>query len=619
MHNPPSLQLIIALSLAFVSVLSAGANAAKWQEIPSPGGDYKIGFSLSESGHPLYRVIHHDEEIIAPSGLGFILDGEVAWTAGFQTPGLSKRSAQESDWNPVWGERSTVKDSFMAAIVTYPRQIAPGPFALEVRAYDQGVAFRYLIEKQGDVKEIRITSEETEFNFGKDHDLWAVYSAQGKYRKMKLSDLKHTVERPCVLETGGGTVIAIAEAAMVDFARMRLRPSSDKAHTLVSRLHSPVRSSLPMKTPWRVVMAGDRPGELLENNDILLNLNEPNKIADTSWIKPGKVIREVTLSTDGGLACVDFAVKYELEFIEFDAGWYGNQQDEEADASTVARPNLDLPRVIKYAKNNGIGVILYVNRRHLEADLDNLLPIYEKWGIAGLKFGFVQHGDQKWTRWMHEAIAKCAQHKIMVDVHDEYRMTGWQRTYPNFMTAEGIAGDETRPPNEQALATLFTRGICAPSDHTFCYYNGFVDQTTSHAAQLAKTICFFSAWQFLFWYDQPSSAQNEPELEFFKYLPTTWDETKVLHGKIGKYAAIARRSGDDWFIGCFNAGDPRILDLNLEFLPKGKPFEAIIYFDNNEVATRTKVGIERRPVDSTTVLKASMSGRGGVAVRIVAK
>lgn len=205
------------------------------------------------------------------------------------------------------------------------------------------------------------------------------------------------MERPCLLETEGVKLIAIAEAAMVDFARMRLRPSPSKPHPLVSKLHGPVVSKLPFKTPWRVIMAGDRAGDLLENNDLFLNLNEPNKIADTSWIMPGKVIRDVTLSTDGGLACVDFYVKYGMQFIEFDASWYGDQNKEESDASTVARNNLDLPRVIKYAKEKGIGVILYVNRRHLEADLDNLLPIYQKWGIAGLKFGFVQHGDQKWT------------------------------------------------------------------------------------------------------------------------------------------------------------------------------------------------------------------------------
>ena len=185
------------------------------------------------------------------------------------------------------------------------------------------------------------------------------------------------------------------------------------------------------------------------------------------------------------------------------------------------------------------------------------------------------------------------------------------------MTAEGIGGDETRPTNEQALANLFTRMIDAPAYHTFCYFNGYVDQTTSHAAQLAKSVCFFSPWQFLFWYDRPSSAQGEPELEFFKHLPTTWDESKVLHGRIGQYAAIARRSGSAWFIGCLNAGEPRTLELSLQFLPKDGKFEAYIYRDDSSVATRTKVGIERRAVNATTVLKAAMSGRGGVAIRIV--
>ena len=153
---------------------------------------------------------------------------------------------------------------------------------------------------------IRIEVEATEFCFGRDHDVWAVTSAQEKYRKKKLSELRSPVERPCLLETGDGKVIAIAEAAMVDFARMRLRPSPAKPHTLVSKFHGPVVSKLPCKTPWRVIMAGDCAGDLLENNDLFLNLNEPNMIADTSWIKPGKVIRDVTLSTDGGPSPISF-------------------------------------------------------------------------------------------------------------------------------------------------------------------------------------------------------------------------------------------------------------------------------------------------------------------------
>ena len=218
---------------------------------------------------------------------------------------------------------------------------------------------------------------------------------------------------------------------------------------------------------------------------------------------------------------------------------------------------------------------------------------------------------------MHDAIRKAAAHRLMVDVHDEYRMTGWQRTYPNFMTAEGIGGDETRPSNEQALANLFTRMIVAPADHTFCYYNGYVDQTTSHASQLAKAVCFFSPWQFLFWYDRPANARGEPELELFEHLPTTWDETRVLRSRIGQYAVIARRKGTEWFLGCLNAGEPRTMKVSLDFLPEGASFEAHIYRDDSAVASRTKVAIERRNVDLRTALAASLSRRGGLAARFV--
>ena len=205
---------------------------------------------------------------------------------------------------------------------------------------------------------------------------------------------------------------------------------------------------------------------------------------------------------------------------------------------------------------------------------------------------------------------------MMVDVHDEYRMTCWQRTYPNFLTAEGSGGDETRPPNELALANLFNRMIAGPADHTFCYYNGYVDQTTCHAAQLAKMICFFSPLQFLFWYDQPSSEKDEPELEFIRVLPTTWDDSRVLQGKVGTYAVVARRKGADWYLGCLNAVEPRTLKVPLDFLPEGQAFEASVYFHDPSVKTRTKVGISRRAVDSKTVLDVSMSKQGGVAVRI---
>jgi alpha-glucosidase len=606
---------LISGALAFALISGAGKALAEdaWVDISSPDGKFMIGFSLGKQGQPLYRVQWRGGQIIAPSRMGFHLDGERDWTQGFLDLTAGGESDVDREWKPVWGERSLVRDHYREMTFTLQRENG-STLTIEARAYNEGTAFRYRIDARG---EFTIESEQTEFRFAEDHDLWAVYSAQGKYSKEKISGIRGSVERPCVLETAEGKVIAVAEAAMVDYARMRLMNSKDSKHTLVSNLHGPVTSPVMMATPWRVVMAADTPGQLLENNGLLLNLNEPSKIADASWIRPGKVIREITLSTEGGIACVDFAVANGLQFIEFDAGWYGPERDENSDARTVSKPGLDLPAVIRYANQRSIGVILYVNRRALERDLDALLPLYQKWGIAGLKFGFVQHGDQRWTRWMHKAIAKCANYQIMVDVHDEYRMTGWQRTYPNFMTAEGIGGDETRPTNEQALINLFTRMIASPADHTFCYYNGYVNDTTSHAAQLAKMVCFFSPWQFLFWYDRPSSAADEPELQFIKAMPTTWDETRVLHWKIGGHAAIARRSGDEWFIGCFNAGEARTLELKLDFLAEGGVFDAHIYTDDGDVKTRTKVGLNKRAVDSKVVLKAPMTARGGVAVRLV--
>ena len=185
-----------------------------------------------------------------------------------------------------------------------------------------------------------------------------------------------------------------------------------------------------LTTPWRVVMVAESPGRLLENNFLILNLNEPCAIADTSWIKPGKVIREVSLTTAGGKACVDFAVKRGLQYVEYDAGWYGHEYDPNADARAVnldpkrSKGPLDLHEVIRYADERGIGIIVYVNHLALEKQLDELLPLYKKWGIKGIKFGFVNVGSQQWTRWLHDAIRKCAEHQFMVDVHDEYRLTG---------------------------------------------------------------------------------------------------------------------------------------------------------------------------------------------------
>ncbi|MCB0668369.1 MAG: glycoside hydrolase family 97 catalytic domain-containing protein [Saprospiraceae bacterium] len=394
------------------------------------------------------------------------------------------------------------------------------------------------------------------------------------------------------------------------------------------------------RTPWRYVMVGESPGQLLENNYFLLNLSDPVQIADPSWIRPGKVIREVTLTTDGGLACVDFASRLGLQFVEFDAGWYGPENDPNSDATTItvdprrsAGP-LDLHRVIEYASSKDIGIILYVNHLALEKQLDTLLPLYRSWGVKGLKFGFVNVGEQNWTAWMHEAVRKAAQFQLMVDVHDEYRPTGYSRTYPNLMTQEGIRGDEESPSVEYTLNTLFTRMIAGAGDYTNCYFAPRVtEKMGGEAGQMAKSIMLYSPWQFLFWYDRPDSSPHKEggagssqgiireteALEFYRHLPTTWDATKVFDGEIGTYATIARKSGNDWFVGSLAANEGRLLRLPLTFLDKDRPYEATLYYQDADSRVQRKVLIEKFKVNHKSVIEQELLAESGVAIVLRSK
>jgi alpha-glucosidase len=199
------------------------------------------------------------------------------------------------------------------------------------------------------------------------------------------------------------------------------------------------------------------------------------------------------------------------------------------------------------------------------------------------------------------------------------------------MTQEGIAGDETSPTNDQTLTILFTRMLAGAADNTICYYDGRVARNASHAYQLAKAVCLYSPWQFVYWYDRPAASPqraggaggaqtgigDEPELEFFDHVPTVWDDTKVLQGQIGEYAIMARRSGDNWFMGCMNSGQARRFELPLDFLGRAKTYTAHVYVDDPQIPTRTHVRIDRYPVNRDSVLKMAVSAQGGQAVRLV--
>lgn len=630
----------LVFSALVLNSFLAGQSAAAEHVVKSPDGNVAVTFAVKDVEKQqnclTYTVTYENQPVVVDSRLGLAIKDSTSLEAGFDILNVSASSSDKT-YSLVYGERKNVRDRYNQLVLEL-RESGPPHRSLRLtfRAYNEGVAFCYTLPEQNALKDFVISAEKTQFHFAADHTAWAVYSAQGRYSEGPLSKIKKDCERPLTIQLGDELFAAVGEARLVDYARMRLSPDGARPHTLVSSLAGEVHATAPFTTPWRVILIGRTPGELLEHNDLFLNLNEPCAIPETSWIKPGKVIREVTLTTDGGKACVDFAAAHNLQYVEFDAGWYGYENSDESDARAVSvdpkrsKGPLDLHEVIDYANQRGVGVLLYVNRRAVERQIDEILPLYEKWGVKGVKYGFVQVGSQQWTAWLHEAVRKAAAHHLMVDIHDEYRPTGYSRTYPNLMTQEGIAGDETKPSNGLTLTILFTRMLAGAADNTICYYDPRVDENASHAYQLAKSVCLYSPWQFLYWYDRPGGSprkaggaggsQNiigdEPELEFFDHVPTVWDDTKVLHGAIGEYAVIARRSGESWFIGCMNADEPHTFEIPLTFLESKRRYVAHIYSDDPAVPTRTHVKIERRTVDSSSTLKVELPPRGGQAVRI---
>ena len=609
-------------SLARLSalLLTMNALAEPVVTLQSPRGDATITLELAGATSELtYAVSYRGQPAIEASRIALDLaDGPFGGGLAVVSCVVTQRAAT---WRPVWGDRAEVRDACREAVLTVRETNAPGrTLRLEVRAYDEGIGLCYAFPG----REAVVQRERIEFRLPTDAPAWAAYSAQGQYTRVPVSKVRPGCERPLTVELATNLVAALGEARLVDFARMKFAPLAGASHALVSQLDGPARLAAGNRSPWRVIALADSAARLAERTDLFLNLNESCAIADTAWIRPGKVMRDMSLTTSGAKQLVDFAVRRRLQYLHFDAGWYGNEYDDRSDARGVhvdpkrSKGPLDLPEVIAYAKAKGVGVLLYVNRRALEKQLDELLPLYASWGVAGVKYGFVNVGSQHWTDWLHDAVRKAAAHRLMVDVHDEYRPTGYSRTYPNLMTQEGILGDEeARRSLGQTITHVFTRCLAGPADNTFCYFNERVPRVSSHAAQLAKSVCLFSPWQYLYWYDTPAGCSDEPELAFWDALPTTWDESRVLGGEIGRFAAVARRSGSEWFVGVLHEdAQPLRYELPLDFLPAGAQAAATLYTDDPAAPGRTHVGIAEQRVTAATHLSIPLPPRGGAALRI---
>ena len=613
------------------------------QTLQSPDGKYNFVFEQKD-GRLTYRLDYAAKQVIeegelgvnidnhlVESAMGIPVDNSKVWTQGMEVINV-ERTAKDDTWNPIYGEYSSIRDHYNEMVIHLMKggnhdnsnngydKRQQYLFDIIVRAYDEGVAIRYHFPEATNGLFMHITDDLTSFRMAPGAEAYHFAWAQSHSNKVKLlkseTAWKNEAERPLVLHLANGLYAAIGEAALSDFVRGKLKLKADNELQMSMFQSADIITAYDM--PWRFIMVGEKAIDLINNKQMVLNLNAPCQIVDAKeWIRPGKAFRVCRLDKKTLYEGVDFCVDRGLQYIELDAGWYGPEMKMSSSALKVAdNRDFDMAELCAYAKSKGIGVWVYVNQRALYQELDKILPLYQKWGICGIKFGFVQIGSQEWTTWLHNAVKKCADYHIMVDVHDEYRPTGWSRTYPNLMTQEGIGGNEEMPAADHNVILPFTRFLCGPADYTPCYFNGRVKNTKAH--QLAMPVVYYSPITFLYWYDLPNAYKGEKELDFWKHCPTVWDESKALEGEIGEYIVQARRSGNDWFVGAMNGLQARDIILNTaDFLQKGKKYRVEIYNDNPSLQTRTKVSSTLVNVKAGKQLKLHLQASGGAALRFI--
>ncbi|MGI5193844.1 glycoside hydrolase family 97 catalytic domain-containing protein [Streptomyces sp. CA-288835] len=609
---------------------AAGTAAAADASVTAtaPDGSNTITMSLT-SGKLSWSAKRRGATVVGTSALGLKLgDGTVLGAAGTVITKYQHWTINET-WTPVYGRNATVRDRYQEMRWNLQDTASRINFSVQIRAYPTGVALRYVLLGRGTAT---IADELTTFAFP---DGTLVYSARDEdpYNPVAPGSIPSTgssttdtgplTDLPLTATYAGGSLIAsICESSRVNFPRLMLSSVSGQPGTLAAHLMEyTARGSdkvqrtstvtTPFATPWRALVTGSTHAELVDNAELVLNLAPASALADTSWIKPGKVFR-VQLTTAAGKAGVDFAVARGLQYIEYDAGWYGDVRGSDA---TKPIPEIDLPSVISYATSKGIGVILYVDRVAAHTP-DSLFSLYKSWGVKGVKLGFVNDGTQAMTNQITNWVRTAAKYNLLMDMHDNVRPFGYERTYPNWITNEGVRGNERFPTASHNVTLPFARNIGGPIDYTICY--GQSRNRTTNVHQMAMAAVFYQPLSFLYWYDMPAkyaNTANWPGLPWFDAIPTSWDQSRTLAGSIGEYAAVARRHGDTWYVGAMTNETSRTLSLPLTFLGSGT-YTATVYADGTPGASpyQTPVVVSTRTVTSATKLDVAMAPAGGQTI-----
>lgn len=650
----------LARDLARLVVLLAIANSCLGQrqeeslagvDVLSPDRQLRLAISANPTGPVCYQVEFRGKPVIQTSALGLELEGAPVLGDNMRVVSAERSSADQT-YNVVSGKSNPVREHYNSVLAKMQETTRSGRrLWVEARAYDDGVAFRYVVPEQPRLTELRLTRERTHFVLSKDGPSYPLYlpsfrnSYEGEHSTVPVSGMSGSlVGLPLLVELPGVAWVALTEAHLENYAGMYLvhpaghRPKLEAR--LSPRLDQPELSVIgvpPFNSPWRVLMVADDPGRFIESN-LVVNLNPPSALSDTSWIKPGKKTStwwpgSIVTGVDfqGGMNAAtmkyytDFAARSNISYLVIDAGWYRN------DDVTDLNPQLDLPDVIRHAKERGVGIWLWVHWAVIDRQMEMAFPLFAKWGVAGVKLDFMQRDDQAMVNFYQRVVKNAAKHKLLIDLHGAYKPTGLRRTYPNLMAHEAALGFEyakwsARSTPAVNVMLAFTRMLAGPMSIGVGGFNNatpaeFVPRSRApmvlgtRAHHLALYVVFENPFAGVV--DHPGAYENQPEFEFIRRVPTAWDETRVLNGQAGKYVTIARRRGQEWYIGSITDWDARQFEVPLNFLGDGS-YAAEIYADASDAAANPKhVLITRNPARRAATLKFALAPGGGCAVRLI--
>jgi alpha-glucosidase len=663
-----ALTALIALTMAAGACAPAKEGAA--MSVSSPDGSLAISFATAAKPRPYlagerpyYRVTYKGKPVLADSPLGLDLLGAPALDHGLEVLGVDKRS-HASTWENAFGAQRVVPDKYNELVLKLREKAAPRRrLDVILRAYDEGVAFRYVLPEQEALKELALAAESTGFYFAADAEALALNlgrwdtSNEGPYVRTPLRDIKPAslVNLPLLVEMpSAGLWTALLEADLTDYAGMYVGGVAGLDNALAVRLSVPPRRAFdkpvvgktPKSTPWRVLMVGPDPARFIERNYLVLDLSAPCAIADTSWIKPGKaawdwwsgsyatgVAFKPGMNTATMKHYIDFAARHGFEYMLVDAGWAPMSEDGRTEDILRYRPEVDVPGIIAYGKAKGVATLLWVEWRALDRHMDEAMALYEKWGAAGIKVDYMNRDDQDMVNYYQRVVSQAAEHRLTVDFHGAFKPTGLRRTYPNLLTREGVMGLEyskwsDRITPEYDVTIPFTRMLCGPMDFTPGAFRNaakgkFVARDIApmsqgtRAHQLAMYVVYESPLVMVS--DYPEAYEGQPGLEFIEKVPTVWDETQVLSGRPGDFIAMARRKGEAWYIGAMTDWEPREIPVKLGFLGVGE-YEAQVFADGPDAATEgTSLAVEMKRVMAGDVLGLRLAPGGGAAVILTPK